>query len=677
LFPIRGAPGDLRAAGRTHPRPTTHRSYRQEADISDLSVPERELPFPAAASAIYQSRLEAYGARRDAMQRRWNLIANVRLAAFLALAAVCWLIWRDQNPLLIALGVLIVAAVVALVARHRHLRRERDDLQRLVDVNARARDRALLAWDALPMPPPSGADRTHAYAYDLNIVGPASVAQRVGSPTTRHGWSHLYARLLTSASSAEVAQRQRSVRELASRLDLRQRVEATGRRVDGEIPDPASFLAWAEGPPLLRDRAWLGIVCIASPVALVLLIVLQALGIVPYPLWLVPVSVNVILFQLVGRRVAEGVAVVAPLHRAIAGYRDMFGMIAADEVRSPILRRICETLGSGPMGAMTIVSRLTRISSLAIPRGSLLYYPLQMALLWDAHVLRALEGWKRANGSRARLWLESAGEWEALSALAILAHDHPQWAMPTVNDGQAVIEASGLAHPLIAEEGAVGNDVTAGPAGTFLFVTGSNMAGKSTLLRALGVNAVLAMAGAPTCAQSLSMPTVDVWTCMRVEDSVARGVSFFMAELQRLKLVVDACTNAEERPVLYLLDEILQGTNTGERQIASRRVLTQLIGTSSLGAISSHDLDLVAGTDLDERARKVHFAEQFSRGIEGPVMTFDYTLRPGLATSTNALALMELLGFDVSVGGKVATGQAAVSEGIHSAGRTQQAVDRM
>jgi hypothetical protein len=582
------------------------------------------------------------------VQCRWNLIANIRLVGFVGLAGIGWLIWRDGTLLLIALEVLIAGTVVGLVVQHRRLGRDRDALQRLADINARSRDRALLAWDAVPAPPPSGTDRTHAYAYDLNIVGPASIAQRIGSPTTRHGWSQLYAWLLASSPSSDVANRQRSVRELASRLDLRQRIEATGRSVDGEIPDPAPFLAWAEGPALLRDRAWLRVVSIVSPILLLVLMLVQALGIVSYPFWLIPLTLNVVVFQIVGRDVSAGVAAVAPLHHAIAGYRDMFGLIAGDEVESPMLRRIRETLGSGPSGAMTLVSRLTRISSLAIPRGSILYFPLQMVLLWDVHVLQALERWKRAHGDRSRSWLAAAGEWEALAALSILAHDLPEWAMPLLDEARPTIEASRLAHPLIAPGQAVGNDVSVGPMGTFLFVTGSNMAGKSTLLRALGVNAVLAMAGAPVCARSLTMPPVDIWTCMRVEDSVTRGVSFFMAELQRLKLVVDACTSARERPVFYLLDEILQGTNTGERQIASRRVLTQLVGTSSLGAISSHDLDLVAGTELDERAHKVHFAERFSREPGGPSMTFDYRLRPGLATSTNALALMELLGFDVA-----------------------------
>jgi len=635
----------------------------QETDIIASSSPDHDPSHDHHAPSIYQAREESFGARRDAVHRRWNLLANLRLVGFIMLAGVAWLIWRDGNLLLVVLEALIAVGILMLVARHRQLRRERDNLQRLVDVNTRSRDRALLAWDAAPLPTPSGTDRTHAYAYDLNIVGPASVAQRVGSPTTRHGWDQLHAWLLGFGPSADVIGRQHAVRELASRLDLRQQIEATGGRIDGEIPDPAPFLAWAEGPALLRDRAWLRIASVLGPLSLLLLLLLQVLGVATYPLWLVPLTLNVIVFQIVGGQVSDDVAAVAPLHHAIAGYRDMFGLIAADDAESPNLRRIRGTLGAGPAGAMTFISRLTRISSLAIPRASILYFPLQMLVLWDVHVLQALERWKRANGKRSRSWLEAAGEWEALAALAILAHDHPEWAMPELDPARQSVEATGLAHPLIVPENAVPNDVAVGPAGTFLFVTGSNMAGKSTLLRAVGVNAVLAMAGAPVCARSLRMPPVDVWTCMRVEDSVARGVSFFMAELQRLKLVVDACTRVRERPVLYLLDEILQGTNTGERQIASRRVLAQLATTPSLGAISSHDLDLVAGTHLDEVARNVHFAEQFSRDSGGPAMTFDYRLRPGLATSTNALALMELLGFDVSADPESSTDALAASTG--------------
>ncbi len=291
--------------------------------------------------------------------------------------------------------------------------------------------------------------------------------------------------------------------------------------------------------------------------------------------------------------------------------------------------------------------RFARVSGFVVPRGSIIWSPLQMALLWDVHVLHALERWRMATGPRTRAWFDGAGEWEALAALSVLGHDHPGWCCPDVDPAHGAVTTEALAHPLIHYRDAVANDVTVGPRGTFLFVTGSNMSGKSTLLRAVGINAVLAMAGAPVAAARFSLPVVDVWTCMRVEDSVTRGVSFFMAELQRLKAVVDAAGTATGRPVLYLLDEILQGTNTAERQIASRGVLAQLARSNAIGGVSSHDLSLIEGSDLATAAVSVHFAETFTRGPSGPDMTFDYRLRPGLATSTNALALMDLLGFDV------------------------------
>ncbi|HEV2065966.1 MAG TPA: hypothetical protein VGR08_03955, partial [Thermomicrobiales bacterium] len=344
------------------------KSQPQETDIIASSSPDRDPSEHHHAPSIYQARAESFRQQRDAVHRRWNLLANLRLVGFIALAGVAWLVWRGGGSLLIALEALIAVGVVVLVARHRQLRRERDELQRLIDVNARSRDRALLAWDAAPVPPAFGTDRTHAYAYDLNIVGPASIAQRVGSPTTRHGWNQLHAWLLGSGTPADVTGRQHAVRELARRLDLRQQVEATGGRLDGEIPDPAPFLAWAEGPALLRDRAWLQVVSIAGPLALVLLLLLQALGYVAYPMWLAPLTLNVIVFQIVGGQISDDVAAVAPLHHAIGGYRDMFGLIAADDAASANLRRIKETLGAGPAGAMTLISRLTRISSLAIPR---------------------------------------------------------------------------------------------------------------------------------------------------------------------------------------------------------------------------------------------------------------------------------------------------------------------
>jgi DNA mismatch repair ATPase MutS len=209
-----------------------------------------------------------------------------------------------------------------------------------------------------------------------------------------------------------------------------------------------------------------------------------------------------------------------------------------------------------------------------------------------------------------------------------------------------VFAARALGHPLIAEGRRVHNDVRVGPPGTFLLVTGSNMSGKSTLLRAIGVNTVLALAGAPVCARELDVPVVDLRTAIHVQDSLADGVSFFMAQLQRVKEIVAAADHARQSnvPVLYLLDEILQGTNTAERRIAATRVIRHLLDAGAIGAVTTHDLELADAPQLANTFEPVHLRETVTADGEGAALSFDYKLRPGIATSTNALRLMEIVG---------------------------------
>jgi DNA mismatch repair ATPase MutS len=294
-------------------------------------------------------------------------------------------------------------------------------------------------------------------------------------------------------------------------------------------------------------------------------------------------------------------------------------------------------------------TRFTRFDTVA-SRRNLIYATLAPGLMLDVHLCAALERWRRAHGPSVRKWVEALGAWEATAALATIAHDHPDWAYPILgSDDEPVLEARGLGHPLLPPESCVRNDVAVGPPGTFLFVTGSNMSGKSTLLRAIGANAVLAAAGAPVCASSLRLPRVRVYTSMRVEDSLTEGVSLFMAELLRLKDVVEGArlAQAEGGRVLYLLDEILHGTNTEERGLAARAIVRHLIASGAIGAVSTHDLALADTPDLRPAAQSVHFREEVgarSGAQHAATLTFDYLLRPGVATTRNALALLEAVG---------------------------------
>jgi hypothetical protein len=576
------------------------------------------------------------------VSRRWSAIANLRLALFAILAVIAWFAIDRDSLLLVALGVIVAIAVTVLVVMHRRLRRERDTLQRLIDVEQRALARLRHDWASLPPPIEARFGRDHPYAWDLNIVGDASVIRRIGTPITHGGRQRLLAWLTESPGIDDLPARQEAVRELAPLIETRHRVQT--HAPDRPLAEPAALLDWAEGIAATQPR-WLVLLARMGPVSVILLALAQIAGLTPWPLWLLPVTIQVIVSQLLAPDASRQVAAIGRLQHEIEAYSGVFASIAATE---PVADRLCRVhdalVANDAAGA---IARLRRVCSLAIPRGTLLYIPFQMIFLWDVNVLGIMERWRRRHGPEVRPWLEATADWEALAALAVLAHDEPTWAFPAVDPLSERFEGANLRHPLIPARLAVGNDVAIGPEGTMLVVTGSNMSGKSTLLRSTGANAVLALAGGPVAADALTLPPVDIRCCMRVEDSVERGVSYFMAELLRLKAVVDAAKQATPaRPVLYLLDEILQGTNTGERQIASRRVLRTLAGTHAIGAVSSHDLDLVDDPAFAGHVDLVHFAETFDRGSEPPVMTFDYQLRPGLATSTNALALMEVLGFD-------------------------------
>ncbi len=270
-----------------------------------------------------------------------------------------------------------------------------------------------------------------------------------------------------------------------------------------------------------------------------------------------------------------------------------------------------------------------------------LHAVINLLLLWDVHWLFRLEAWRRVNGKQVRGWFSALAELEALSSLAGLAHDRPGFVFPTLVAGEPRFEARALGHPLLDRP--VRNHVSLSGGGRALLITGSNMSGKTTLLRAIGVSAVMAQAGLPCCAEALTVSELRVLTSMRVTDSLERGVSYFYAEVKRMKAVLDAAAEAKGR-ALFLLDELLLGTNTRERQIASRELLRLLLATGASGAITTHDLSLAElENEAPSQVKNVHFRDL----VEDGKMTFDYQLREGVVDSTNALRVLRQAGIEV------------------------------
>ncbi|MBC8145942.1 MAG: hypothetical protein H7X80_10180, partial [bacterium] len=437
-----------------------------------------------------------------------------------------------------------------------------------------------------------------------------------------------------------------AVAELAPMIDLRHelawRAEAAGRM------DPEAFLEWSEGVSWIASRRWLVWLAWLLPLCLVGSVILQSAGLIDAPVWIVIIAINIVLSLGLGERMHSIFDRVASRQNKLSAFENPFAIVNDATFESTTLRDIQSRMVDDGVPAERRMSSLSRLVELAgLHHSQMSYLPIQAITLWDFHVLGALDRWQSHSGRAARGWLAALGEFEALSALAGLRYDEPGWCFPDVDATHDSLAAVDLAHPLIASGRRVANDVTVGPPESFLLVTGSNMSGKSTLLRAIGLNAVIAQAGGPVCASSMSMPPLVLGTSMVIEDSLVDGVSFFMAELRRLREIVtlaDACAASPDRRMLYLLDEILRGTNAIERQIAARRVITHLLQSGSIGAVSTHDTGLAAIEQLTSASIPVHFQETINTDRDGGTMTFDYRLRSGLATTTNALKLLELVG---------------------------------
>jgi hypothetical protein len=584
-------------------------------------------------------RLERAEAARDATTARWNQISNLRLLV----AAVCaglgiWWIRTGSTGYGIAAAIAAMVFVAVLVW-HRRIGAHRQDLIARVVLRQRAIARLRRDWRSLPDPEMASIRLDHPYANDLDLVGHSSLQQLIDTAQTPAGHATLVAWLADGAETGEIRRRQAIASEIATQGDWREDLTVAGMNAGQVTGDLNRLLDWLEQTARRDIGFWHVLAAILTGVT-VLATLLVISGVVPLP-WLFPLLFANGLLRFAAPS-AGTLASISAHERSLRQYSAVMPLAESIPGEHSPVRELRSTFRSTGDLASSQLKTLDRALSCVIPSGSIVWLPLQLALNWDLLLDAVLCHLAGSFGTQVRRWVQAVGEVEALAALGDLVALNPGWAWPHIDESGDSLAGQELGHPLISAERRVANDVVVGPRGTILVVTGSNMAGKSTLLRAIGLNAVLARAGGPICAASLSLPNLPIWSSVRIQDSLEQGISLYMAELLRLKQIVLA---AERGPVLYLLDEILHGTNTTERRIAARTVIRKLIRTGSIGSVSTHDLELVDAS-LSQSAVLVHLVDQVVEGPDGPEMHFDYRLHPGLAPSSNALRLLAMVGLD-------------------------------
>jgi hypothetical protein len=551
------------------------------------------------------------------------------------------------------------AALVALltfvvfVIRHARIVESLDLEERWIRVNSDAALRVTpKGFTSLIHRGGSFRSPTHPYADDLDLFGDGSLFQRLCVAHTEPGQAKLASYLLSPSDIDAIKERQVTVAALAPELEFRQKFEVltlgtlAPKRKEKGFETPISLnplLAWAEGPTGLHQHRTLVWVSRILPILTALTAYVAYQGLVNR--WAVLAFLLAHIYVLFRARAFASpiIEMLGRTERALMQLGPLLRLLESHRITSTKLDQLRETVAQASTPPSVALRSLEKINGWFELRQQGMVYPfVNLLTLWDLHCLCAFENWQRLHGHKLRGWFDCIGEMEALSSLAGLLHDEPADCFAEFAETGVVFEAEGLGHPLLAPSVRVCNDVRTLNGGESLLVTGSNMSGKSTFLRAMGLGTVLGLAGGPVCAKRLRISPVQLTTSMRINDSLAGGVSHFYAELRKLKAVLDATRGA--RPVFFLLDEILHGTNSRERQLGARFVLAELLRANALGAISTHDYELckLEGT-LAERVTLVHFRES----VSGGEMTFDYRLRPGPVTEGNALRLMRSLGIEV------------------------------
>jgi hypothetical protein len=606
-----------------------------------LSVTKPDESTPVGSRRVeYASRLDARRAILARSVRRERRIADARLVLFLSGLTMAWFVFRDERLapawLLVPFGLFAVLIVV-----HERVRRASHRASRAVLFYEKGLGRIDDRWAGTGEPGERFLDPSHPFAADLDLFGRGSLFERLCTARTRAGEEKLASWLLSPADREEIGRRQAAVAELLPRLDLREELELLGADIRAGI-DPESLAAWG-GEPRVFDRPAIISLTAAVLAALAVtgLVGWAAFGTGPSPFFAVVIA-EILFFLRVSKRVRRVLEALDRRTHDLVLLSALLSRLEQEPFKTPLLRQVCDAMRTGGEPASRRIAKLARLLHLLDAQKNQFFAPIGAILFWSLQIALAIDAWRVRSGPAIVRWISAVGEFEALGALSAYAWECPGDIFPEIAAGGACFDAEQIGHPLLPERDCVRNDLALGGGLQVLVVSGSNMSGKSTLLRTVGANAVLAMAGAPVRARRLQLTPFALGATLRIQDSLQAGRSKFFAEITRVRQLVDLSRGP--LPLLFLLDEIFNGTNSHDRRVGAEAVVRGLIERGAIGLVTTHDLALTAIVGrLAPHAENVHFEDQFEDGT----MHFDYRMRPGVVEHSNALALMRAVGLEV------------------------------
>lgn len=598
---------------------------------------DRRMPTSAILLA-YQERIIALHATASQM-RLGQIIALIIL--IVSIVAIGTLAFLTSTRRAVPLSSAVLPIPVAIYAGKIMGRRNKALLQtlRLQGVYQRGVERLEGRWVGTGTPGDEYATQDdHPYAKDLHVFGEGSLFELLCTCRTDVGRRRLAQYFLTTPTLEEARRRQAAVQELKDNIALRERIQVLGE-FSFQESTWNTIAEWLDSP-VVKSTKWLRWLALIVSVCLGGSLLAEAAAVVHWSQIAFPAGILLAAGGLLALPYRERVLAAQPALRALSlelgVLREGLGVLETQEFRSPLLKELVEV----SVGSAARLKSLERFTKATRERDKEWFYHVSRLLLVGTQLFLRIELWRRLHGPALRRWLGAWGEFEAIMALANYAAEHPQNVFPTFTEqAAATLECEEAGHPLLESDVCVSNDVAWNERTRFYVVSGSNMAGKSTLLRMVGLNVVLAYAGAPVCAAQMKLSRLWICASISIQDSLLNGKSKFMAEVDRLKLALTV--DLEQRPVLFLIDEILSGTNSKDRRTATEAILRSLLEQGAIGAISTHDLALTELADLPELAgANVHMG---SRADAEP-LDFDYVLKPGVTRQSSALAIARLAG---------------------------------
>ena len=596
--------------------------------------------------SFFENRISSKQNELNEVVKKCNLFSILRLVIVIITILIAYFMYKKANYSLVGFDIITGFIIfVAIAFIHSKNLNRKNNLEIMINMDKEALDRTTDDWRKFKDNGKEYLNVEHPFCNDLDVFGKSSLFQWINTTTTIFGREKLRDILLIGKlpNKEEIYERQNSLKELGEKLDFRQELQAIGKKNTKKNNNINDFLNWLKG----KDESILGLpiklVSIILPVVVIASIILYfPFGIIKNPS--IPIAlliVNNIVVKLLLKGREETINIMYSLKANIKTYFSMIQKIEKEDFNSNELNLIKKKLFNSKGNSATEgLKELNSLENKIADRNNMIHIVINSLFLWDVYLVIALEIWRRNYGEKVEGWLEVLGEFEALSSLSNLNEEKKDWCYPVITDNLE-LKARNLGHPLLSEKNMICNSFEVNSNKNIVLITGSNMSGKSTFLRTVGINMFLTYLGAPACGENFKCPILNLYTCMRIGDNLEESISSFYAEILRVKKLIEATKRGEK--VFFLLDEIFRGTNSIDRHMGAQILINQLCEKEAMGFVSTHDLELC---DLEEENPKV-VNYNFKEYYKNNEIKFDYKLRRGKSTTRNAVYLMRMAGIEI------------------------------